>query len=339
MKTQTLAIVGTTLALGLSLATGRARAQAARQSQADVGVANLDLSPSDFLTFEYNDSSTGAPVTAEAINQTFSGMDSVGQPATMTFSGNAWAASPALGRMQTLAAGSLSPSFYNPENPPYFDATQDPPVIDPNGVPDLVYSHAAASFTDILTYGGFSGQRNVRYIFHIDGLVHGEGMANTMLTFTVSGSLPEYWMISAPPDWEGKLVIERGTEAYLVSGQTAQTVQATFQVDYEVDLRNTADGSDIVGAFDFSSTAVLDRIEMTDMNGNIVTDWTVQADSGTSYPTGPGEFIFANGFEPEPQVNAMRLNAEICRTFIASTTHSAALRKQVKAATRNCSAL
>ncbi len=321
-------------ALALTTLSPFAAAQApSRSADASLGIANLDYNPAHLLALVYQPSPNGAPVTASVTNRAFHGVDSQGEPATMLYSAIGWAASPQYGRMQTLAAGSLRGSYYSPDNPPYFDASQEPPVIDPDGVPDYVYSQGTARFTDILSYGGFSGQRDVRYIFHISGNVEGDGFYGAILQFEVSGHTPEYWFITTTG--QGPLVVERGTEAYRVTGQSPQTASAAFAIWYEADLRAYPEGSDIEGVFDFSSTAVLARIEMFDTDGNPVTDWTVESASGTVYPGpgGPIDPIFADGFETLPATataTAVRIDAGNCAQVIESAAKGAAVRAMLR---------
>ncbi len=328
------------VALALS-SIAAAQVEPSRESRASVDVANFDYNPGVGLWLDGRASNVGAPVQSSA-ERSFSGLNRAGQEATMHYSAESWASSPGFRRLHTRASGSLEGAFYNPDNTPYFDASDPDPanwVVNKDGVPDFVASFGTAQFTDALYFDwGPSSPRTVRYIFAIRGELEGDvGECAAILSFTMTGTNPYLWITHAANP--GPVFSVVGTDSIPVVRGIRIPATVRFTATVQTDLHHVPDGIDLVASCDFSAinrhghawttdssrgqegeyAAVLERIETMDEHGNPVNDVTVTSESGTVYPIGPPDALFADGFDaPQSTATAIRVEASNCESVVAS---------------------
>lgn len=302
------------LLLCCSLATTGVVAQSL-SSTASIDVSNLDYNGStNVLSLEYDNNAAGGVAVVNLVETQFNGLDSDGNPQTMVYAGGARAFIIAPGERPGLHAevhGSLQNTFYNADNPPYFDATVNPPVIDETGIPDYFEAYAQARKVELLSYGGFgAGQYLASYVYHIHGYIFGDGGNSAYLIYQV-GNNPEEIASFAPNLPNGEFVGTYATQRYLVGNGQSHEVKTTFATLHEMNTQDVPEGSNIAGAVDFSETITLDHIDVFDENNNLVYGWTVTAASGLDYDLP----IFRSDFEPvapvEPAIAANAL--EICK--------------------------
>jgi hypothetical protein len=172
----------------------------------------------------------------------------------------------------------LANSYFNAANIPF--ANQHGGIANTNGSPTSLISLGFAWFDDTLQFGGeLQSGYKARYVFQIHGTNSGTGTFGA-LTFTIEGHPAENFFLYEPAYntmW--------ATQSYEVNGITPQRVQVQFSTQVVFDTRSLTDGGNYAGTSDFSSTAVLEAIEMVDQNNNPVYGWTVTAESGTEYLT------------------------------------------------------
>jgi hypothetical protein len=77
------------------------------------------------------------------------------------------------------------------------------------------------------------------------------------------------------------------TQTYDINGITPQDVSVQFSNQVVFDFPDYAEGSNLHGISNYSSTLTLDHIEVVDASGSIVSGVTVSSDSGTEYTVVP----------------------------------------------------
>lgn len=277
--------------------------------------------------------------------ETFTGLNRYGVMQTMTKSGTSastaqfrWGGTPAL---HVAVSGQLSNSLYHPDNPPYFDATVHPPLIDEDGVPDLLSTYGNASFTEILHWGGSATNYLAFYKFRIHGQVAAGSDGYAVLVVQTAGQA-DAWLL--PAGFSGtydEVWLSRGFPAGL---GTAQPMTVTFLTSFTADTQLIPDGANTHGAYDFGSTITLDAIYVADENGHPVDGWTLDTASGSAYETGdlPAlESVFADGFEPVgvTGLNALRsLPPAHCRQLLQRIRTLHAERQLPRLPTLKCTA-
>lgn len=265
--------------LTIALVSTLAGAQS-RSSFAFVAAGNTDLQP-DYFGFASDFSATGGLVSTSGA-KSFTGMDSSGIEQTMTLAGAATAQSD-YGRLRARANASLTNSYYNPDNTPYFDTNRDPSVDD-DGSPNSLYVAGFATFTDELIYGGTAaaGYR-ASYRFFVTGSSSGGGV-DAFVNVRIGSNANE----SFSADLSSGMTAQYFTTGkYAIDGNRRQTATASLTAQYRANTFELADGTDLTGAVDFSSTATLDAIYLYDGNDNLVAGYTVAGASGTTYPGSP----------------------------------------------------
>ena len=269
------------------------------ESTASIGVSNLDYNGENNLVSIENDTDPGGLAQVMLAPMQFSGLNGAGSSDTLTWSGGAKAfvvvpfERPGL---HVEAHASLLNTFYNVDNPPYFDATVNPPIIDPDGVPDNFYAYGKSGITEILSYGGFgASQYYARYIYRIHGHVSGDGFDSAYIVFQVGNNPLEFGMFE-PNLPNGEVVAMYSTQRYPVANGMSPEQKSNLYVWYEADTQNVDEGSNITGAFDFSQTVTLDHIEVVDEDNNPVSGWTVTAATGLDYDLP----IFRGDFDSPP---------------------------------------
>ncbi len=283
------------------------------ESIASIGVSNLDYSGTYHLLSLNFDSKAGGLAVADLVPTSFTGLNGLGSTDTLSFTGGASAFVVTPGRrpgMHVEAHGSLINTFYNSSNPPYFDASIEPNVINEEGIPDNFYAYGKAGIVELLSYGGFgAGQYYARYFYRVHGHVTGGGFDSAYITYQV-GSNPLEIATFEPNLPNGELVAMYATQRYLVTNGMSHEQKSAFYVWFEADTQTVPEGSNISGMFDFSQTITLDHIEVVDEKNNPVSGWTVTAASGMDYDLP----IFRTDFDPvtsDPQMRAAHAS-EVC---------------------------
>jgi hypothetical protein len=202
--------------------------------------------------------------------ESFTGMDSMGNQQTETLNATAYS-SATYGSATAYGSGTVTNPYYNAANPAYFDGT----TFDPNGSPDLLSSHGNAGWSDTLIFSGVASTDQISFIFNLTG--SGSGPIAAGINFTTDSAGGTYYgnsTTSTSAQWVTPFYalnsgneLEFGVDYY--AGMTSYTSQMPEGVTYT--------GS-------FLSYLNLTGIEVTDANGNLVTGWSAQAASGTTYP-------------------------------------------------------
>ena len=274
-----LVLVGIFLPLAFGLST-HSYAQA-RGTLAGASATNTDYWPDPFppsIVLAGGSSPQGAPLLAVLEPTFFSGVDSKNAPQTMVFSGTAMASS-AYGVLRVSAEGSLTNTFYNEINDPFY--RPDKQILNQDGVPDRLSVSAQSQYLDILQWGGeLETGYKARYIFRITGNVQGSTLA-PFVVFQIEGSSPELWR--APLDLQGPINTIWATQSYPVLGFEPQTGSVLLQAKLQFDTQQVPEGSNVSGSVNLGNTVVLEDIIVTDKNDNVVTGWTLDSQSGTDY--------------------------------------------------------
>ena len=349
-------VTGAALAAIFLLPTASAQTSPPLRAYTFVGVINTQYNWYDgifrahALDYEYVQSQnymTPVVASAEVSGMAYTGLDSLGTTQTMTQTGHgvARAAFPFGGwpSLRVYADGRVNNTFYNPGNPPYFDASNEEFVIDPDGVPDELNTYAHASFTEILQWGGTATNYKAYYRFHIKGhvapgsrghvhlYVESHGLSDTWnLPFNAEGLIDEFWVTNKFPAGLG---FPQPFTANLIAQFVAQTQQTpegtdtwgTFDfgaIATPVPLPRAVDA--VTGTPEFDATITLEAIYVADDDGNPVQGWTLETASGTTYelidgaPDGPvTEDVFENGFEAMPDTSAPAKAGAVTEACIA----------------------
>ncbi|HLO97074.1 MAG TPA: PEP-CTERM sorting domain-containing protein, partial [Fimbriimonas sp.] len=136
-----------------------------------------------------------------------------------------------------------------------------------------------AGFNDTLQFGGSleAGYR-ARYVFHVDGFNVGPGTMADM-SVTIAGNNEQFFAFD-----QGYNNTIWATQSYEINGITPQEIAVQFSTQVVNDTWLYEDGITFSGVSDFSSTLVLDHIEVIDANGDLVTSGvTLSSASGTQY--------------------------------------------------------
>lgn len=179
------------------------------------------------------------------------------------------------GRLRTKVQGTLTNSYYNVDNPPFYDGSE----VNYDGSPDQFVANSFAGFTDNLQFGGAlqAGYR-ARYQFFISGSAAGLALY-TGLTVTIAGNPPESFTVNTS---DGSVAQYFITQAYPIDGNFQQNAQVVFTSQFDPSTIGH-DGATISGLGDFSSTATLTAILLFDANNNLVANYSVSGASGTAY--------------------------------------------------------
>ena len=181
------------------------------------------------------------------------------------------------GRLKVFTTGVVTNNYYNASNPIYYNSTTG--VTNPNGSPESLISLGFAGFNDTLQFGGsLQAGYKARYVFHVDGTNSGNGYFAGMAV-NIAGNDESFFALN--PGYNNEIW---ATQSYDIDGINPQQINVQFSNQFVCDTWLYADGATVSGTSDFSSTLVLDRIEVVDAQGNVVTDGiTVTSASGTIY--------------------------------------------------------
>lgn len=254
--------------------------QAARDTLATAAATNSEFWSNPFppaIVLAGGSSAAGLPLQTVLEPRTFTGLDSNNNPQSMVFRGEAQASS-GFGFLRVRASGELTNTFYNPDNAPFYQP--DAQILNPDGVPDLLSVTAQARFEDWIQFGGFVTQLYVSYRFRITGSIQGN-VPPPQMFFQVEGHPLEIW--TAPSAQQGDFVYFWATQRYLVSSLTPKPLRVWTWVRYRANTQDWPEGSTVTGTVDMGNTVTLDEIIVTDEEENVVTNWTLEAESGTDY--------------------------------------------------------
>ena len=203
-------------------------------------------------------------------SETFSGMDSLGNPQTMTFNASAYSYA-TYGSATAYGAGTVTNPYYNALNPYYFNGS----TVNTSGSPDLLSSHGNAGWSDTLNFSGVGAGDQVSFIFNLTGT--GSGAIAAGINFSTDSGGGTYYG-NATTSTSAKWV----TPLYAINAGG----ELAIDVDYYSGLTSYAslqpEGVTYSGSL--LSTLTLTDIEVTDAFGNPLSGWSVSAASGANYP-------------------------------------------------------
>lgn len=276
-------------------------------------VTNLDYGGhNSVLALGYESTQMPAtPVTLPPSSAYFSGTTNSGAQGTMVFSGTATASVgeavhgpyPLPKGLHAHVQGTVSNIFYNPVNPPYFNALVSPPEVDEDGVPDELEVYGLAEINEIHTLNGpGTGQARVSYRFYVTGQITGgplDAYGNgtiAWMKYQAGSNPPEYAWFTMPNLPNGRFAGYFNTGSYPAGNGVPQTTTMSLVTEYRTTTTYLAEGSQTHGNVDFGSTIRLIGIDVTDEEGNALAGWTLTDSEGVTY-----EFpeIFDSGFEPD----------------------------------------
>ncbi|MBX3740306.1 MAG: PEP-CTERM sorting domain-containing protein [Akkermansiaceae bacterium] len=223
-----------------------------------------------------NYSPGGAPVSAYG-SATFNGIDRNGDDATMTFTGSS-SASSGYGRMHTYASGSVQGSYFNPENPEYYNSPSG--FVNEEGTPDQIIAYGQAAYSDTFTYTNTSAALTVNFLYQVSGAFLGDAGYHSV--YVEFNGQSDYILLRAD---DGNFINRTwATQPFniLLNEPNAHRATTLSQFDFRPEYHQ--DGQDYSGTVDFSNTVTLVGMELRDGNGNLVTGWSLNAASGTTYP-------------------------------------------------------
>lgn len=285
----TLKHLGALILLGLP-ATGLSQSSSLNSSVA-IGVTNNGFTNFAIETGGASaDSSTGQFVQTSDF-RSFDGLNRDGNSDQLTFSGLATAQA-TYGQVRTSAQGTLTNSFYNSDNPVYYNS--DTGEINPEGTPDRFISFGQGRFVDFLTYSSNSftltANVTVTFLYQIDGFLTGDaGFFSIFVQADADSDL-----ISFSSDGGSTQIHEIwSTKPFTIGSDFS--IQKTATILSQFDNFSTEfypDGATVPGSSDFSSTATLVGMSLFAENGDRISDFTVTSLSGTNYPIPePGTYV------------------------------------------------
>ncbi len=213
-------------------------------------------------------SSTGAFVSTSG-GEEFTGLDRDGNQRSSYFEGGGTAHAQ-YGQLKASTWGSLTNSFYNPENAE-------------NDLPNIYATFGQVNFKDTLKFAGMFilPTFKVRYTYFVHGQLEGSH-SYAALSVSVGENSDSLYIDGSTGNTIAQYFT---TDLFELNPNLEHGLQTNFLAGFQVDTKGLADGTDVSGAGNFGSTVTLTSIEMFDANGNAFYDFTVLSDSGTIYPT------------------------------------------------------
>jgi hypothetical protein len=262
-----------TLSAVLALAFVFVAATASSQSRSSLVYIGATNSPHNLPFLAGQNSNVGAPVSA-GIDINFTGLDGSGNQQTMNLNALASAQSN-YGRLRTRSGGTLTNTYFHPNNPPFYDGQK----INFEGSPDQFGVLAFAGFIDNLLFGGTAQPGyKARYIFFVSGFTSGSHIF-PYLRCVIAGNPAEFFSVNVSG---GSVAQYFTTQAYPISGGFQQTAEVLFSTQFNPHTFGIQ-GQTITGLGDFSSTATLTAVVLSDANDNPVSGFTLTSASGTMY--------------------------------------------------------
>lgn len=247
-----------------------------RFSNALTAAGNPDYAP--LLAYGFDYSSTGASQTLSG-SKSWTGLDSSYGTRTMTLQASA-SASAEYGRLRSGVSASLSNTYYNSDNAPYWNGT----TTDDEGSADTFLVAGRVGFSDPLSFGGGAqASYKARYVFFVEGTASGEGVSAN-LRVTIGNNPFEYLDVDLSG---GRVAQYWSTDAYTIGSSLNQMANVEFTTRFDATTYDyaLADGSTVAGTANFTSTITLARIDVLDANGNLVQGIPIQGASNTIYAT------------------------------------------------------
>lgn len=271
------------VALCLLLAQG-ASAQSRTSFASTAGANSLYDSdaPLNFFAFTSDFNSSGSLASA-SVNRNFVGLNAAGATKTMNFTGSATATGN-YGILRTTGVGTLSNSYFNANNAPYYNADDD--ELNNAGIPDTFLAAGSAAYSDTLIYGGTAQGYKSRYTFNLHGIVSGTH-ARTFLNVNIAGNLESFEVLGS-----GEIFQNFTTNAYFI-GTSGLTMNVALTSEFRATTNGTPEAVTITGKSLFDQTVTLGGIEVLDTSNNVVTNWTVSSASGTTYVPEPASGLLA----------------------------------------------
>lgn len=254
-------------------------------TSAVVGVTNNGFDTLSMHTLDAMGSTTGAAVSASGFGS-YGGMNSSGAWDTMSYYGEAKAVSQ-YGQLKTYGYGKLENSFYNFENPVYYNS--DTGEVNPDGTPDRFVSYGQAQYEDYFEYssptGNMSAGVKVDFWYYIHGRFQGDGAFHSVLVendgdydyilLNSTGGITEINQI-----WTSK--------KFVIGADLALQHKVTMLSQFDnINTQNWDEGSTVEGEANFYNTVTLGGMNLYDENDNLITSWTMSSASGTDYQAVP----------------------------------------------------
>jgi hypothetical protein len=216
---------------------------------------------------------------AFTVSHDFTGRDKLGRTQTMNISGSAWSNTDGT-KIHLFGQGTITNTYYNSSNTPYFDGT-----LDPDGSPDLLAINGNAGFNDELTYVGLAGSGyKANFYYYLDGTVSGDTEAGLNFYTNQSGETfnPRVYH-SGSQEFNA---ITWVTPYFDIQPGNTMIINSDFYAGFNTRVSNYADGTTYSGTADYGHTLELVGMTVVDSNNNLVSGWSVSSASGTVYPTG-----------------------------------------------------
>lgn len=254
-------------------------------SSTAVAVTNNGFDPLFIHLLNSSDSNTGAFVSTSG-SGSYSGLNGAGESATMNFEGSA-TASAQYGIMKTYGHGRLENSFYNSENPIYYNSELN--QVNPDGTPDRFISYGQAKYEDFFQYssptGNISAGVKVDFWYRIHGTLSGDAGYHSV--FVENDGDYDYVLIQSDG---GITQIDEiwTTKKFVIGADLALQHSATLLSQYDnISTEFWGDGQLVEGTADFDSTVTLGGMNLYDENDNLIGGWTMNSASGTDYQAVP----------------------------------------------------
>ncbi|MBA4294082.1 hypothetical protein C0431_14060 [bacterium] len=243
-----------------------------------VGAGNTGFENFGINAFASDFSGIGTTIVA-AGNETFSGIDGNGDSQTMSFAGTALA-SAQYGILRTYATGNVTNSFYNSNNPWYYNS--DTGSVNHNGTPDYLISFGQAQYNDVFTYTNIGPAVTVNFFYQITGTFSGGAVYHSIL---VENDEDFDSIILTPND--GNTINQTFvTKNFSIGdGILNHSTNILSQFDHRTEF--SPDGTNISGVADFDSTVILTGMVLKDANGAVVNGWSFNSGSGADYGAVP----------------------------------------------------
>jgi hypothetical protein len=243
-----------------------------------VGAGNTGFENFGINAFASDFSGIGTSIVA-AGNETFSGINRNGDSQSMSFAGTA-AASAQYGILRTAATGNVNNSFYNVDNPWYYNS--DTGSVNENGTPDYLISFGQAQYNDIFTYTNIGPAVTVNFFYQITGTFSGGAVYHSIL---VENDEDFDNIILTPND--GNTINQTYVTKNFSLGDGVLNHFTTVLSQYDHRPEFSPDGSNVSGEADFDSTVTLTGMVLKDANGAVVNGWSFSSASGADYGAVP----------------------------------------------------
>jgi hypothetical protein len=279
--TSTLLTLGATLLL-----TGPACAQlygpgsANVSTDAYVGAGNLDANNQiQLYDSSYQGDPAGGAVSVTG-SQNFTGMDSQGNPQTMTEQGSAMASAD-YGILHAYASGSVTNPYYNAANPAYFTGGSN--GLNSNGSPQYLWIAGQATYSDAITfYNAPQPIQYVSYVFHLEGNITDAQHAYAFFAFSADDNSTVFF---SPANVEGPNIADWATPEWQLNSPDQITFAGNFGavVGFNTNYYNTPEGQYASGIADFYDTLTLTGIQLLNANGQQINGVNYLTASGAQY--------------------------------------------------------